>query len=84
MHANINLALMQIRATPLEPGLHYPAIFLYNHPIMGIRYINNLTSNADNDDNYYMALAARQQNADKNYDTLGDYNSIPIGSPVAV
>ena len=30
---DIHMALLQIRATPLEPGLPSPAMLLFNHPI---------------------------------------------------
>ena len=30
---DIHLALLQIRSTPLEPGLPSPATLLFNHPI---------------------------------------------------
>ena len=45
---------------------------------------NRSTINADNDDDHYEALVARQLKAGKKFGTIRDYNSIPIGSTVAV
>ena len=36
-----HIALLQIRATPLEPGLPSPAMLLFYHPIQGIMPIIN-------------------------------------------
>ena len=44
-------ALLQIRATPLEPGLPCPATLLFNHPIWGIMtIINRISIDVDNGD----------------------------------
>ena len=46
--------------------------------------INWPSINADNDDDYHEALMDRQVKADRNYDTLRNYKSIPIESTVVV
>ena len=46
--------------------------------------INRPPTNTNNDDEHYKTLAEIQTEADKNYDTLRNYNSIPIGSTAAV
>ena len=55
-----HIALLQIRATPLEPGLPSPASLLFNHPIWDIMpIINRKPINSDNDDDHYEALVKR-------------------------
>ena len=67
---DIHIAVLQITATPLEPGLPSPAILLFNHPIQGIMsIINRLLINLDNDDEHYEALVNRQAKNNKKYDT---------------
>ena len=46
--------------------------------------INRSLINEDNDTDHYKALVARQNMADKNSDTLREYNSIPTGFTVEV
>ena len=76
---------MQIRATPLEPGLPSPAILLFSHPIRGIiPIINILPVNSNNDDEHYEALVTRQTRNDKNYDTSRSYDSFSVVSTVVV
>ena len=43
-----------------------------------------LIESVDNDDTLYKASVDRQIKSSKNYDTLRNYNSIPIGSTVPV
>ena len=84
-NADSYLALLQIWSTPLGPRLPSPVMLLFNHPTRGIMPITIRSSiNADNDDDHYKALVDRQIKAVKNYDTVGNYNSIPIGSTVLV
>ena len=82
---DIHIALLQIRATPLEPGLPSPAMLLFNYPIHGIMpVINRIPINSDNDDDHYEALVRRQTGNDKNYDTARNYDLFSVGSTVAV
>ena len=46
--------------------------------------MNGSHLNTDSDENYCEIIMARQFKADKGHDTLRDYNSILIGSTVAV
>ena len=81
--ADKHVALLQIKATPLEPGLLSPATLLFNHPIQGIMpIINRLPINIDSDEEHYEVLANRQTKNDKNYDTARNYASLSIGSIV--
>ena len=41
-------------------------------------------ANTDNSDEHNETLVQRQVRADRNYDTLRNYNSIPVGSTVVV
>ena len=49
-----------------------------------ITVMNRLPLNADNDNDQYAAFVERQTKADRNYDNLKDYNSIPTGCTAAV
>ena len=56
----MHIALLQIRSTPLEPGLPSPATQLFNCPIKGnMPIINRLPINSDNDDKHYEVLVNR-------------------------
>ena len=58
---DVHIALLQIRASPLEPGLPNPATLLFNHPICGIMSImNRLPFNSNNDDKHYEVLIKRK------------------------
>ena len=46
--------------------------------------INRSPINEDNDEDHYEVLVARQCKTDKIYDTLREYNLIPIGSAIVV
>ena len=79
------LALLQRRSTPLGSGLPSPATSLYNQAIRGIMpVINRVPINSTNDCDHYEALVEGKENADKNYDTVTNYNSISIESTVPV
>ena len=80
-----HLALLQIRSTPLGLGLPSPAALSFNCPLIGIMPVTSrapIISN-NNDDNYD-TVVERQGKADKNYDTLRNYNYIAVGSTVVV
>ena len=54
-------ALLQIRSTPLGPGLPYCTTLLFNHPIRGIMSTINIPPiGLNNDDEHYEALIKRQ------------------------
>ena len=66
---DIHVALLQIRSTPLEPGLVRLATLLFNNPIQGIMpIINRLLINSDNDDEHYESLVNIQTKDDKKYE----------------
>ena len=82
---DIHVALLQIKSTPLEPGLPSPASLLFNHPIWSIMtIINRLPIKSDNDDEHYEAFINRQAKNDRKYDTARNYDLFSIGSTVAV
>ena len=75
---------MQIRSTPLEPGLQ-ALQHLFNCPLRGIMpAVNRLPFDVNNNDEYYKALVKRQTKNDNNHDTSRNYALIPIGSTVTV
>ena len=76
------LALLQVTSIPIKPGLPSPATLLFNH--LHIRGINRVSINANNDNEDFEALVERQRVKTKNYDTMRNYNSIPIRSIIAV
>ena len=50
---DIHIALLQIRATPLEPRLPSPATLLFSCPMQGImQIINRMPINSDNNDDH--------------------------------
>ena len=53
-------------------------------PYKGVMPVNNRSPISADDDDHYDALMARQQKADKDYNTHKDYNCIPVGSTVVV
>ena len=59
-------------------------MLLFNHPIRGIIPVINRAQIKTNDDDHYEALVKRQESLIKKYNSLKNYNSIPIGSTVAV
>ena len=72
---DIHVALLQIRSTPLEPGLLSPATLLFSHPMQGIMpIIKRLPINLDNDDECYEVSIKRQAKNDKKYDTARNYD----------
>ena len=65
----INLTLLQIRTTPLGPGLPSPAMLVFNCCIKGIMLmIKKYPISADSDDDHYKVLVARQHEMDRKYD----------------
>ena len=77
----IYLILLQLRSTPLGPDLSSPATLSFNYPIRStMLVISRALTNANNADDHYKAVVKRQTKADKKYDTLRNYNSIPIDS----
>ena len=80
-----NIALLQVRSTPLGLRLPRPAVLSFDYPIRGIMpIINKPVIGLNNDDKHYEALVKRQMKNDKNHDTPRNCASIPIGSTVAV
>ena len=58
----MHIALLQIRSTPLWPGLPGPATLLFNHPIRVIMTIlSRLPISTNNNDKHYEALVRRQR-----------------------
>ena len=81
----MHVAVLQISATPLEPGLLSPATLLFNHLIQGIMpIINRLPINIGNDDKHNDVLFSGHTNNDRKYDTTRNYASFSIGSTVVV
>ena len=83
--SDMDIALLQIRSTPLGPGLPCPAMLLFNHPIRGIMPIlSRPLISTNNDDEHNEALVKRCTKKDKNHDTSRNYDFIPIGYTVVV
>ena len=81
----MNLALLQIRPTPIGAGLHSPLTLLFNKPVRGLLpHMNREPINISNNDVQYQALKARQDKYIKNNDTCKDSLYFPIGSTVAM
>ena len=58
--SDIHTALLQVKASPLEPGLLSPAMLLFHCPIRGItQIVNRLLINSNNDDEHYEPLDKR-------------------------
>ena len=54
--SGIHIDLLQIRSSPLEPGLPSPAMLLFNHQRRGIMpIINRSLVYSNNDDEHYEA-----------------------------
>ena len=69
----------------LGPELQSPATLLFNQPIRCIMpAINSSLISADSDNDHYDSFVARQTKADRNYETLIGYISIPIRYTLAV
>ena len=82
---DIHVALLQIRPTPLKPGLPTSATLIFNCPIWGIMPIlNRLPINLDNNEESYEALFNREAKNDKKYDTARNYDLFWIGSIIVV
>ena len=80
-----HMALLQIRSTPLGPGLPSHATLLFNCPIRGIMpIINRPPIGLNNNDKHYEASVKRQMKNYKIHDTPRKYASVPIGSTVVV
>ena len=77
--------LLEIAPTPLGPGLPSHVALPLNCPITGIIQVPNRASiNINNDDDHSEALIERQDQAEKNNDTLTDHDSIQVRSIVTV
>ena len=84
-NAETYVALLQIRATQLEPGLPSPVTLLFNCSIQGIMpIINRLPINSDNDDVHFEALVNRKAKTDEKYGPARNYDLFLIGSTVVV
>ena len=56
----IYVALLQIRSTPLGPGVPSPAMLLFNCPIRGIMpIINRILITSNDDDDHYEELVKK-------------------------
>ena len=81
----LHITLLQIRSTPLGPGLLSPATLLFNCQKRSImQIISRLPISPNNNDEYYEALVERGTKKDKNHDTPQNYDFISIGSTVVV
>ena len=79
------LALLQVSANLLRPRLPIPETLLCNKPISSILLVINGTPiNADINNDPYETLVKIQAKANKNYDTLRNFNSIPSWSFTSV
>ena len=77
------MALLQIRTTPLGPGLPSPAMLLFNRQVQGIMpVLDHKLVGQDCDDDHYRKLIDRQHKNDN--DTPPVFPYIPIGSAVVV
>ena len=77
--------MLQIRSTPLGQGLLSHMRLLFNCTIKGIILILSRPPIHANSDNYHHeTLVEIKSKAVRNYDTLRNYNSVPIGSTVVV
>ena len=77
------MALLQIRTTPLGPGLPSLATLLFNRQVQGIMPVLDCKPIwQDHDDNHYSKIMDRQHKNDN--DTPPVFSYIPIGSAVAV
>ena len=79
------LTCIQLRSTPLGQGLISPAALLFNCFIKGIMSIlirQQINTNSHND--HYESIVEIQSNTEKSYDTLRNYNSVPLESTVMV
>ena len=80
-----HIALLQIRMTPLEPGLPSLATILFNNPIRStMPKINRPPMGIDKDEEHYEVLIKRQTEDDKNQGTPRNYISIPRATTVVV
>ena len=71
INVDVNLALLQIRSTPLGPELQSPAKILSYRQIRGLTLrINRTLINYDYDNDQYEALKARQDKSARNNDTF--------------
>ena len=84
-NADPYIASLQIRSTPLGKGIPSPVTLLFNCHIRGTMLVISMPPvNTDIDDEHHKTLVQRQVNAYKNYDTVRNSNSVPVGSTVAV
>ena len=81
--SDTHIALLQIRLTPLGPGLPNPATLLFNQPKRSIMPIVSLMPiSPNNDGEHYGVLAKRETKKDRSHDTSRNYDFIQIGSIV--
>ena len=60
--SNPHIALLQIKSTPLRPGMPSPATLLFNYPIRGaMPPINRPPGGVNNDDEHYVAFVKDKQ-----------------------
>ena len=84
-NADVNLALLQIRAMAIGPILPSPATQLFMRPIMGIILtMSRMPINFNYDIDCHHALIEGRNKAGKNNNAVRDKFCIPIGSTVAV
>ena len=69
--SDIYVAFLQMRSTPLGPGMPCPAMLLFNCPRRGFKsIINRWPVNSNNDDDeHYDTLVKSQTENDKNHVT---------------
>ena len=81
---DIHIDLLQIRSTPLGPGLLCPAKLLFNCPLRDIMpIINRPPVNSNKGNEHYEALIKRQTK-NENHETSGNYAFSLLGSIVVV
>ena len=84
MSKDIILALIQIRTTPLGPGLPSPAAILFNRPTKGaLLKINRSLIFYSYDEDHYNMLKAKHDKVIQNSDTFKEHTVISIGFTVA-
>ena len=80
-----HVSLLQIRSTPISPGLLILAILLFNRMSRGILPIfSRPPIVCDNDETNYTALENRQPHVSKDVGINNILSLLPAGSPVAV
>ena len=81
----MNLAVLQIRSTPISTELPSPATLFFNRPIrVLLPQMSRDPININNNNDQYEAPKAHQDKYVKDSDTYEDSLSFPVGSTVAV